>query len=87
MSPEGVTHPLATGILAAMSYRTKRPTTRSLLVFGVGATFAISQLGAGCVPASRYRPCEGRDAAVVDPNAQCVPNPPGQGAHEGDAGK
>ena len=42
---------------AAMSYRTKRPPTRALLVFGVGVTLAITQLGAGCVPANRPDPC------------------------------
>lgn len=33
-----------------MTYRTKRPRTRALLTFGAGATLAIAQLGAGCVP-------------------------------------
>lgn len=33
-----------------MTYRTKRPRIRSLLIFGAGATLAITQLGAGCVP-------------------------------------
>ena len=43
-----------------MSYRTKRPATRSLLAFGVGATLAITQLGAGCVPpATTDRACNG----------------------------
>ena len=37
-----------------MSYRTKRPRTRKILAFGAGATLAITQLGAGCVPPGRY---------------------------------
>lgn len=37
-----------------MTYRTKRPRTRALLTFGAGATLAIAQLGAGCVPQGRY---------------------------------
>jgi hypothetical protein len=49
-----------------VSYRTKRPATRSLLVFGVGVTLAITQLGAGCVPPhTADRTCEG-DAAPDD---------------------
>ena len=48
-----------------MRYRTKRPPTRSLLVFGVGVTLAITQLGAGCVPANRPQTC-GPDASVDD---------------------
>ncbi|MBL8608887.1 MAG: hypothetical protein JNL38_16295 [Myxococcales bacterium] len=41
-----------------MTYRTKRPRTRHILTFGVGATLAITQLGAGCVPAGELGPCD-----------------------------
>ena len=64
-----------------MSYRTKRPATRSLLAFGVGATLAITQLGAGCVPANRNRAC-GADAAVDD-SGHCVGTSSGGGPNEG----
>lgn len=59
-----------------MSYRTKRQPSRSLLAFGVGATLAIMQLGAGCVPASV--PCSA-DAAD---ESRCVA-PVGDAAKEG----
>ncbi len=48
-----------------MTYRTRRTHTRSILTFGLGATLAITQLGAGCVPASQYERCGG-DAATDD---------------------
>ena len=64
-----------------MSYRTKRPPTRSLLVFGIGATLAIMQLGAGCVPARSMNNC-GSDAAV-DETGRCVSAPPGDAAKGG----
>lgn len=57
-----------------MTYRTKRPRTRTLLSFGVGATLAITQLGAGCVPADRSRRCMTADASVDDAG-NCVSQP------------
>lgn len=45
-------------MIGEMAYRTKRPRTRHVLAFGVGATLAITQLGAGCVPAPAAPPCE-----------------------------
>jgi hypothetical protein len=71
---------LINGILAPMSYRTKRPVTRSLLVFGVGATLAIAQLGAGCVPVSARSAC---DDAGADDSGRCVNTPAGNGSNEG----
>lgn len=66
-----------------MSYRTKRPATRSLLVFGMGATLAIAQLGAGCVPQTTTPNCD-PDAAVDSGN--CYSNPPVDAANgRGDA--
>lgn len=56
---------------AAMNYRTKRPRSRALLTFGVGATLAITQLGAGCVPPSRRR-CA---TSEVDDAGNCVSVP------------
>lgn len=58
-----------------MTYRTKRPRTRSILAFGAGATLAITQLGAGCVPPDRY----GKD----DPDADHAAD---DAEAEGDAG-
>ena len=49
-----------------MTYRTKRPRVRGLLTFGAGATLAIAQLGAGCVPLDASRRCTTPDAAVDD---------------------
>lgn len=49
-----------------MTYRTKRPRLRGILTFGVGATLAITQLGAGCVPADPYRRCDAPDATLED---------------------
>lgn len=49
-----------------MTYRTKRPSTRKLLTFGVGVTLAITQLGAGCVPVDPSRRCHSADASVDD---------------------
>ena len=66
-----------------MSYRTKRRPTRSLLVFGVGATLAIMQLGAGCVPVSSAPAC-GPDAAVDD-YGRCVSNASDAANEGGDA--
>jgi hypothetical protein len=64
-----------------MSYRTKRRPTRSLLAFGVGATLAIMQLGAGCVPASTSNAC-GADA-TGDETGRCVsPNDAAKGGDE-----
>jgi hypothetical protein len=63
-----------------MSYRTKRPPTRSLLVFGVGVTLAIAQLGAGCVPISANPNC-GPDAASDD-SGRC-PDPNVKNGNEG----
>ena len=62
-----------------MSYRTKRPRTRAILTFGVGATLAITQLGAGCVPANPSQRC-GPDAAVDDAG-NC--STPGNGGSDG----
>ncbi len=39
---------------------------RRLLVFGAGATLAITQLGAGCVPPDRYGDPDDTDAAHDD---------------------
>lgn len=59
-----------------MTYRTKRPRTRAILSFGVGVTLAITQLGAGCVPADRAQRCSSGDASV-DEAGECVsPNGP-----------
>jgi len=66
-----------------MSYRTTRPRTRKLLTFGVGATLAITQLGAGCVPADRARRC--RADSAVDDAGECAPAP-GPTADPGDGG-
>ncbi|MFO0737210.1 MAG: hypothetical protein U0270_15075 [Labilithrix sp.] len=65
-----------------MSYRTKRPRLRSILTFGVGATLAITQLGAGCVPPGRYRRCTAPDGAVIEDGGECVESP-GTGADGG----
>jgi hypothetical protein len=62
-----------------MSYRTKRQPTRSLLAFGVGATLAIMQLGAGCVPASTPIPCA---SDATDEGGRCI-TPAGDAANEG----
>jgi hypothetical protein len=64
-----------------MSYRTKRQPTRKLLVFGVGATLAIMQLGAGCVPVSNIGPC---DPDAADNNNNCN-NTASDAATDGDA--
>lgn len=66
-----------------MSYRTQRRPTRALLVFGVGATLAIAQLGAGCVPASTNAPC-GPDSSV-DEAGRCVNGPIDAADERGDA--
>ena len=63
-----------------MTYRTKRPRLRSILTFGVGATLAITQLGAGCVPPGRYRQCDSADASTdggdcVDPGTVSTSGP------------
>jgi len=63
-----------------MSYRTKRQPTRKLLVFGVGATLAIMQLGAGCVPASTLSPC---DPDATDSNGNCNGKTPADASSEG----
>ena len=63
-----------------MSYRTKRPATRALLTFGVGATLAITQLGAGCVPVNREPRCLAGEK--VDDAGNCVVEP----SDAGDAG-
>lgn len=57
-----------------MTYRTKRPSTRKLLTFGVGVTLAITQLGAGCVPVDPSRRCHSSDASVDDAG-DCVSTP------------
>jgi hypothetical protein len=69
-----------------MTYRTKRPRTRTLLSFGVGVTLAITQLGAGCVPVDPSRRCQTSDAAVDD-GGECVSTPAGDGGADtgGDA--
>ena len=68
-----------------MSYRTKRPATRALLTFGVGATLAITQLGAGCVPPGSLGPsCETQEASVDDAG-NCVVEPPVDAGDAGDA--
>jgi len=66
-----------------MSYRTKRPATRSLLAFGVGVTLAIAQLGAGCVPVTKGDTC-GPDGAVDD-SGRCVGAPADAADEGGDA--
>lgn len=49
---------------------------RAILTFGVGATLAITQLGAGCVPNDPSRRCASGDASV-DEAGECVsPNGP-----------
>lgn len=65
-----------------MTYRTKRPSTRKLLSFGVGVTLAITQLGAGCVPADPSRRCHSADASV-DEAGECVSVPDDGGADTG----
>ena len=65
-----------------MSYRTKRPRTRTILSFGVGATLAIMQLGAGCVPADRPRQCMG-DASADDAGECVSPSDSGQTGQTG----
>ena len=58
---------------------------RKLLVFGAGATLAIAQLGAGCVPLDRGNlRCDGD--ASVDEAGNC-PTPPkkADGGKGGDA--
>jgi len=57
-----------------MSYRTKRPRIRAILTFGVGATLAITQLGAGCVPPGTPSPCA--PDASVDEAGNCTSTPP-----------
>jgi hypothetical protein len=69
-------------IVVAMTYRTKRPRTRTLLSFGVGVTLAITQLGAGCVPADPSRRCHTADGAV-DEGGTCIGAPDDGGADEG----
>ena len=66
-----------------MSYRTKRPRTRTLLCFGVGATLAITQLGAGCVPAGDVEPSCETEEASVDDAGNCVVEPPGDAGGDG----
>jgi hypothetical protein len=66
-----------------MTYRTKRPRTRTLLSFGVGVTLAITQLGAGCVPADPSRRCHTADGSAVDEAGNCVSAPDDGGADEG----
>jgi hypothetical protein len=67
-----------------MTYRTKRPRTRAILTFGVGVTLAITQLGAGCVPADRSRRCMTSDASDDD-SGECVSTsgPSADGATDG----
>ncbi len=64
-----------------MTYRTKRPRTRHVLAFGVGATLAMTQLGAGCVPAPAEPRCE--PDASPSPAGTC--SDPGRGASSGQA--
>ena len=67
-----------------MSYRTKRPRLRTILSFGVGATLAIMQLGAGCVPADRARRCmEGDGAADDGGNCSSDTTPSADGGTDG----
>jgi hypothetical protein len=74
------------GTLVLMSYRTKRPRTRALLTFGVGATLAITQLGAGCVPTNASFQCSAD--ASTDDAGRCVEAPlPDAGADGSDGGK
>ena len=69
-----------------MTYRTKRPRTRTLLSFGVGVTLAITQLGAGCVPSDPSRRCSTGDASADD-SGECVTTPSGDAGSDsgGDA--
>jgi hypothetical protein len=71
-----------------MSYRTKRPRLRTILTFGAGATLAIMQLGAGCVPADRSRRCMSGDA-TADESGECASEagPGASGADGGSDGK
>ena len=68
-----------------MTYRTKRPRVRQILTFGAGVTLAITQLGAGCVPADRPRQCISADSSVDDAG-NCVPDN-GSSADAGRDGK
>jgi hypothetical protein len=65
-----------------MIYRTKRPRMRTVLTFGVGATLAITQLGAGCVPVGEATPC-GPDASTNEAGACVSPSPPDAGSEGG----
>ena len=65
-----------------MSYRTKRPRLRTILSFGVGVTLAITQLGAGCVPADPSRRCSQGDGSVDDAG-ECVDSGPTQTGPDG----
>ncbi len=64
-----------------MTYRTKRPRTRHVLAFGVGATLAITQLGAGCVPAGDPSECE-RDASPGATNCSSPTRDASSDAHD-----
>lgn len=61
-----------------MTYRTRRIPTRSILTFGIGATLAITQLGAGCVPATQFEPC-----AATDDAGRCIAEPAGDAGADG----
>ncbi len=67
-----------------MTYRTKRPRTRHVLAFGVGATLAITQLGAGCVPANEGTECD-PDAASTATNCSSPARDASADARDGDA--
>ena len=68
-----------------MSYRIKRPRMRSVLTFGIGTTLAITQLGAGCVPAREARPCSSDGG--VDDAGNCTADPTVNGTDAGADGK
>jgi hypothetical protein len=69
-------------MLHTMNYRTKRPRMRTILTFGVGATLAITQLGAGCVPAGNSF-CD-TDGASSNGN-ECARAPSDAATEGGDA--
>jgi hypothetical protein len=77
---------------ATMTYRTKRPRLRSILTFGVGATLAITQLGAGCAPGDGgafAQNCSTPDggAGTLGDGGQCVPNSSDTAVDGGSDGK
>jgi len=68
-----------------MTYRTKRPRTRHILAFGVGATLAITQLGAGCVPAGEVGDCDPDASSTGASNCSSPARDASADARDGDA--